>query len=384
MAIDREATIKLTQELVRAKSVNPPGNEEAVASILEARLKAAGLEIERIEIASGRPNLVATWKGEGNRTLIIHGHMDTVPPSKEGWTRQPFEGTIEGDKLYGVGSADMKSGLAAMVSAIESLKQEGWSPKGNLVFYAAANEEMGDKENIGMRHVAPLLAERFAGEKLVLMGDTSGLDITVAEKGVLWLEVTVKGKEAHGSTPWEGINAIEKLGKFLLALRDVNFKVEHSLLGKSTVSINTITGGYKTNVVPGEAKASVDIRLVPGETKESVLQAVEEVKSKLVQEDRDLYVELKEILFEPATEIKNDELIEQLKGTIKEAIGKEVKVKGVHGATGSGVFERAGIQPIIFGPGHPENAHMADEFIEIEEMVQAAQVYASFAKKWLG
>jgi succinyl-diaminopimelate desuccinylase len=384
MQVDKVSLTELAQELVRANSSNPPGNEAGVVDILERRMKAAGLQTERVEVAAGRPNLIATWKGKGNKTLILHGHTDTVPAASEGWKHPPFGGAIEGNKLYGRGAADMKGGLAALVAAIESLRKEGWQPKGNLVFLAAANEEMGDKEKIGMRLVAPLMANRHGGERLVIMGDTSGLNITVAEKGVLWIEATAKGKEAHGSTPWKGINAIEKLGKFLMALRELELPVQHPLLGKSTVSINTISGGYKTNIVPGSAKASVDIRIVPGESKEKVFEAMNKLLAQLKQKDPEIDIDIKETMYEPPAELEGKSALPQLQAAIKEVTGHEAKVRGEHGSSGSGMFQRAGIPALVFGPGLDESAHIRDEYVEIEQLAQAAAIYAGFAKRWLG
>jgi len=386
--VDKAAIVSLAQRLIRANTSNPPGNEKAVADILAERLRALGLEVKMIENAAGRPNLLGIWKGNGNgkkKTLFLQGHMDTVPATGEGWTHPPFSATVEGDKLYGRGACDMKGGLAAMVATVEKLKKENWQPKGTLVFIGSANEEMGDKENVGMSFIAPKLKEMFPGESLMVMTDTSDMNIVIAEKGVLWLEVTAKGKEAHGSMPWKGVNAIEKLGKFLLALRDLDRPISSRLLGKGTASVNTISGGYKTNVVPDVARASVDIRLVPGETKESIYAAIQKLITKLRKEDADMNITFKDTTYFQPVEVSPDKpFIREMTSSITQVTGKKPEIKGEHGASGAWIFVNAGFDVLMCGPGKPEIAHSKNEWVEVSQLVHAAEAYASFVKKWLG
>ncbi len=383
--VDKAGLVNLAQRLIRANTSNPPGNEKAVADILAEKLKALGLEVKMLENAAGRPNLMAVWKGNGKRTLFLQGHMDTVPAMNDGWKHSPFSATLEGDRLYGRGACDMKGGLASMVAAVEKLKKEGWQPKGNLVFLAAANEEMGDKENVGMGFIAPQLRKMFPGDTLMVMTDTSDMNIVIAEKGVLWLEVTAKGREAHGSMPWQGVNAIEKLGKFLLALHDLDRPISNRLLGKGTASINTISGGYKTNVVPDTAKASVDVRLVPGETKESILAAIQKLIAKLRKEDADMDITVRDLTYFQPVEVSPEKpYIREMFSCIRQVTGKEPEIRGEHGASGAWIFKNAGFDVLMCGPGKPEVAHSKDEWVEVSQLVSAAETFAVFAKKWLG
>lgn len=375
----REKLVSLAQELIRVNSSNPPGYEKGVADILAGKLKEIGLEIEYFEKGKDRPNIAASWKGEGEKKLILHGHMDTIPV-KGSWEHEPFSGEIENGKLYGRGAADMKGSLAAMVCAIRQLKEDGWKPKGELMFLGCVNEEMGDRDEIGMRW----MANKVKGD-LILIGDDTDFNIVIAEKGVLWLEIISRGREAHSSMPWEGINAIVKLGKFLIELNNMKFLKRSRLLGTSTLSIGTIDGGYKTNAVPRWARASVDIRFVPGEKKDDILKRINEILEEMKREDKDMNIEINEIVYYNPVEVPAENPnIELLKSVIAEKLGREIEIKGEHSATGAGFFIRAGTPAIICGPGKPETGHTRDEHIEISDLEKACEIYKEFIKRFFG
>jgi len=375
--MNRDNIIQLTKDLINVNSSNPPGNEKVVADILKERLEKIGLEVEYIEAARDRPNIIARWKGDGDKKLIIAGHTDTVPAGSD-WEHDPFNALVENERIYGRGAADMKGGLASIIDSIETLKSSGWEPKGELIFLGYSNEETGDGEEIGMRHVAKKLKANA-----MLICDSTDFDIVTAEKGVLWVEVEAIGKEAHGSRPWEGVNAIEKLGKFLIEMNSMAFSMEHQMLGKTTVSVNTITGGYKTNVIPAHAKARIDIRIVPGETKENILNKLEEMKKIAQQEDKDMKINFKELMYYEPVEISNEHpAVSLLVSSGEEVLGKKLEFMAEHGATGAGFFMKAGIPTIVLGPGKKEQCHAVDEYVDIKDLENASAIYEKFIKKF--
>jgi len=376
---DKKRILELAKKLIAIDSSNPPGNEKAVADVLAEEFRRLGLEVRFLEAAHERPNLLAIWRGGVGKKLIFHGHMDTLPAG-EGWKHNPFGGETDNGKIYGRGATDMKGPLASLVCAIEQLKKEGWEPKGELMILACCNEEMGDREEIGMRFVADKITGDF-----ILMAEATDFNIVTAEKGPLWLEFTAHGKQAHGSMPWLGVNAIEKLGRFLMELKTLQFDVNHPLLGKSTLSINTIAGGVKTNAVPGIARATVDIRLVPGEDKEKVKAKINDMIKRMKVNDKELDIDFRETLFyEPVETPADQPFLSMLKQAAENASGKKIKLMGEHGATGAWIFVKHGIPAVVCGPGKPEIAHSKDEYIEVDELVKATNFYAEFAKKFLG
>lgn len=377
--IDKNAIVSLTKKFVSINTSNPPGKEERLANVLERLFRQLGFKTQRIELIPGRANIIATL-GEGKKTLIFIAHMDTVPAG-EGWKNNPFSGIVIGNKIYGRGATDMKGCIASMVEAVASLRREGWKPKGTLKFAFCVNEEMGDAEKIGMQAIIPRIGS--PKDSLVVMGDTSDFKITVAEKGVLWLELICYGREAHASMPWTAINALEKLNKVIYHLNQEKIEGEHKLLGKSTISTTVMNAGIKTNIIPGIAKAQLDIRIIPGKKKEEVIDIIKRVINRLKKEDRDINVEIKEIMYYPPVESRAaPSTIDMLKNIIS-SYGKEPVVIGEHGATGAGFFVHAGFPTIVFGPGKPENCHIKDEYIEIDDLIKATQIYREFIKKYL-
>jgi succinyl-diaminopimelate desuccinylase len=375
--------VKLAQQLIRVNTSNPPGNEKAAADILVKRLRALGLEVKIFEATRGRPNVLGIWKGRGNKTLILHGHLDTVPAG-EGWRFDPFSGRVEAGKIYGRGATDMKGCLAAMISAISMLRRERWQPAGTLMFLACANEEMGDPEEIGLKYVAPRLAKLVTKPALSVLGDATDFEISIAEKGVLWLELVSKGKEAHGSMPWLGVNAVEKLAKVIPELRKLLLPIQHPLLGGSTISVNTISGGFKTNVIPDRARAAIDIRLVPGEDPKKVKALIAKLLARMKGDDPKINIEIKKLLYIAPVEIDMAQLgVAELVEAVRSVIHRKAKFRGSHGATGAGFLIKAGIPAIMCGPGKPELAHAKNEHIKIDDLVKAARIYAAFAKSFL-
>src|SRR5689334_14008834 len=213
--IDLEEAVSLTAELVRLDTTNPPGNETPAISLLEQRLRAAGFETVTVPYRAHddpenppRSQVVARLRGSGERAgLLISGHVDVVPTGNVPWSAAPFGGEIRDGRLYGRGSCDMKSGVAALVVAAEALAAEcqrcAASPKGDLVVALTADEE---RNCLGaeVRVEEPL----FDGLGAALVAEPTALGLYIAEKGAFWVEVTFLGRTAHGSMPHLGANAV--------------------------------------------------------------------------------------------------------------------------------------------------------------------------------
>lgn len=378
--IDKEAVISLTKKFVKINTSNPPGNEWRLAELIAGLLRQIGFKVELVEFASGRPNVVASL-GSGKKTLILSGHMDTVPVGS-GWKYDPFSGTVKDGKIFGRGATDMKGALVSMIEAVASLRREGWKPNGCLKLIFTVNEEMGDNEEIGMR----ALLKKMKGNKdsLVIIGDTTNFDIVVTEKGILWLELVSYGKEAHASMPWTGVNALENLIKVLYHIQNLKIEGNNKLLGKSTIAVTMLNAGIKTNVIPEVARAHLDIRLIPEEKREAVIDMIREIINRLSEEDRNINVKVNELLYYPPVEPKFEgDVAQKLKEIIEGTLKRKVSIVGEHGATGAGYFIKAGFPTIVFGPGKPENCHIKDEYVEISDLLNAAKIYREFILSYL-
>lgn len=381
--VDRELIVGLTRDLVRFQSVNPPGNEAEVAEFLGARMRDLGLEVEVQPLEEGRANVIGRIPGDGSGHLVFTGHLDVVPPGGQRWEHDPFAAELVDGKIYGRGSADMKGGVAAIVGAAASLVRSGFKPKADLVIAATAGEEAG---MIG----AAAMAERRSldGARYLVVAEPSNLDVFIGEKGVLWLLVRALGRTAHGSMPWLGVNAVSYAARLIPRLEEYPFPWEESaLLGRPTLSVNVIQGGNKTNVVPDVCEMEVDMRTVPGQDHAHIIRTLQSLAEQVAGEyNPEVRVEVETINDKMPLET---ERAEPLVGALVEAVegvrGVSPEVGGVTYGTDAACLAPAfNIPMVICGPGAPGMAHQPDEYVEVEQLVQAAQIYDSLARRLLG
>ena len=258
---DRDDAVRLLTELVRLPTVNPPGADTPGAELLARELDRRGLKPELTEIAPGQANVTARLRGSGGRpALLFNGHIDVVPPGEVPWKHPPFGAVIENGRLYGRGSADMKSGLAAMLVAFDVLAGRKGKLQGDLIFSAVSDEELGAS---GARR---LVADKLTqGVGAVVIGEPTGFNAYIAQKGLCWLELETTGMTAHGSMPHLGHNAIIDMQALLGEVLAIPLKEgPDPSLGRTTLNVGMIHGGVGPNVVPDLCRVSLDFRLPPG------------------------------------------------------------------------------------------------------------------------
>ncbi len=221
------------------------------------------------------------------------------------------------------------------------------------------------------------MKKNLVNSDLCIVGEPTNLDIAIAEKGVLWIRIVVKGKSAHAGLPEKGKNAIERAYSIIKALSDMEYKTTHPLLGKPTINIGKISGGTKVNVVPDYCEIEVDRRIIPGED-------VEEVKKEIIECLKDQEYSIEYFLHAKPFEIdKNNEFVLRLKEIVKNVTNKEPKIKGIFGFTDARFAYEKGVTPIIFGPGSAKQSHTVNECVEIEQVLNAAKIYSLFAIDFL-
>lgn len=377
--------ISLCQRLVRVNSVNPPGNELAVAQeAMEYLLEGCGLELEMVAHEEKRASLLARLPGSGKRRgLLYAAHIDTVPAGAETWEHDPFSGDLADGKVWGRGASDMKGGAAAILAAVRNIARCGAPLEGDLVLALTAGEEV---DFLGARSILehPWLQNMQA----VFIPEPSSNEPYLAEKGGLWLELTTFGKTAHGSMPHLGINAIGMMRRLLDELERMPVEYqEHPLLGGFTLSINTIEGGVKTNVVPDRCHATVDIRSVPGQDNEAIIRQVQALITRLEQEVEGFKAEAHSIGFPTAavTTSPEEAVVQQFMDVLEEVLGERPPAKGVAYFTDAAEFSPAlGIPMVICGPGIAALAHQPNEFVETDKLQQAVRLYTKLAQRLLG
>lgn len=381
--VDRDLVIELTRELVRFRSVNPPGDEQPVAEYLARRMDALGMDTEIEPLEPGRANVVGRIRGGGeDGHLVLTGHLDVVPPGGQEWSYPPFDAVLRDGRIYGRGSCDMKGGVAAIVAAAASLIKSGFRPRADLIIAATAGEEAG---MIG----AQLMVDRgsLRGSRYLVVAEPSGLDVFIGEKGVLWLKVRALGRTAHGSMPWLGVNAVGYMARLIPRLEDYPFQYQKSdLLGEPTLSVNTITGGNKTNVVPDVCEIEIDMRSVPSQSNQELVAAVRDLAEEVAQDYHpDLRVEVEIIQDKQSLETDRGERLVGAMTQAVEAVRGTPQVGGVtYGTDAAALGPGYNIPMVICGPGAPGMAHQPDEYVEVEELVQAAEIYARVARDLLG
>ena len=368
------AAVELTQELVRTRTVNPPGDEQRAASLLGARLEAAGLEVASYEFEPGRTSLVARTRSRGERpALCLTGHLDTVPLGRADWSRDAFAAEIDGDRLYGRGTSDMKAGTAAIVVAAERIAALGEGDAG-LELVLCAGEETGCEGALALAQADGALGPAGA----VLVAEPTTNYPCVAHKGVVWADAVARGKTAHGSMPHLGENAIYKLARAVARLEDFALEAdEHPLLGLPTVSLGTLSGGININSVPDYATAGIDVRTVPGLGGDDVLAALaDRLGDEVELEPR---VVLDAIDTDPA-----DRWVREVFDVMGPLIGEAPEPRGLAYFTDAAALAPAYGRPptIICGPGDAEQAHRTDESCSVAAVEASAEGLFEIARRW--
>lgn len=374
-AIDPDELVRLTGELVRFASVTPPGSEEAVARYLAKRFAAKGLRAELQELSPGRLNAIGRLGRGGARPhLVLNGHTDVVPTG-EGWSSPPFEPTLRDGRMYGRGAADMKGGLAAAIVAVEAIAAAGAPLAGAVTIAAVADEE-------GYQGGTRLYVERGEPADFGIVAEPTSLRPATAQKGDTYWEVAVRGVSAHASAPHTGRNAIYDMAAAVGALEELHAEYlarpPHPLLGTPTLSVGTIVGGTVTPVVAEACRITIDRRILPGEDVEAVGRELEGALERARQRRPGLEATLRRLAHFPASEIAADEpIVRALQEASYHIRGAAPAPLGLAGTTDANIMiDPGGIPTAIFGPGDLSVCHKPDEFLLLDELVDAARIFA--------
>ncbi len=372
--IQEDELVEVCRQLVRINSVNPPGNEGEIAGFVAEFLRNAGLEVEIVSHAPQRASVLARLKGSGEWPgLLFSAHLDTVPVGVEKWVHDPFAGELSDGKIWGRGAADMKGGLAAVMLAAKALARAQVPLRGDLVLALTADEEVN-----GLGAIA--LSERADLQPLqaIFVAEPSANEIFIAEKGILWLELVTHGKTAHGSMPELGRNAVMMMVKLLQELEELSIPFEpHPLLGGFSMSVNSISGGVKANVVPDYCVATVDMRTVPGQDHADIFRQIKALIEELGQRDAEFRAELKVINdWPPVVTAPDEPVVQRFNAALAEVAGTASELKGVRYYTDAAALVPALRAPmLICGPGEAGMAHQPEEFVAVDKLVEAARIY---------
>ena len=372
MEIQATEVERLVAGLVAIDSVNPtlvPGGagEAEVMNFAAAWMADAGLEVDVVEAAPGRPSVVGTARGRsGGRSLMLNGHLDTV--GVEGMS-EPHSAAIRDGRLYGRGGYDMKGGVAACMLAAAAAARAG--PAGDVVVCAVADEE---HSSIGVQAVL----EHVRADACIVAAPTS-LDVVVAHKGFAWWEVTAAGRAAHGSQPQLGVDAIAAIGPVLVAvgeLEDLLAHRRHELLGPGSVHASLIAGGQELSSYPDHCSLSIERRTLPGEGAAQLEAELERLVA--AGAGRAQLSGTTTLVREPFEVAPSEPIVELLREQVAARLGHEPKVRGHSAWMDAAFISAAGIPTVVFGPDGA-GAHAVEEWVDLASVRACAEVLLATA-----
>ncbi|MEM4489125.1 MAG: ArgE/DapE family deacylase [Desulfurococcaceae archaeon] len=398
----RNEIVNLACELVKIKSVNPPGDVSEIAFYLKDVLERNGLTVYTMEPEKGRVNVISSI-GSNKPELVFNGHTDVVPPGDlSKWSIDPFSGVVMDGYLYGRGASDMKGGLAALIGAFLVLAKHESGLNGRVTLVAVPDEETGGF--FGTRY---LVENDIVLGDYVIIGEPTGMNyIDIGQRGMVWLKLKSRGVSAHGSlAPYVGANAILKMVEAVQVLLEKVTSVTSSLppdiapvvsksekladellgvdgigekiLRRPSFNVGIIKGGHKVNVVPDYCEAEVDIRLPIGVPKEVILVLIDEVVKKFNVE-----IELM-TAFDANYTLPETRLVKELSNSIRTILGIEPSLFVQWASSDARFYRSKNVPTVHYGPAVLEGIHGYNEKVKIADIVNAAKVYALTALRIL-
>jgi succinyl-diaminopimelate desuccinylase len=384
MAAAYSSPVDLTRSLVRIPSENPNGTEAAMAAfVAEWFGRLPGVELEVSEVLPNRPNVVARLRGTSNQPpLVLLAHMDTVPFG-EGWNVDPLGGEIIDGKLYGRGACDMKSGLAVAMTALARAAQSGTKPSRDFVVCATI-----DEEGTHMLGVTDLVRRGVLNsDSLVIATEPSDLKVVVAHKGLVWIEVEIRGKLAHAGNPQFGVDAVHAAAEFITRFKRAIDELphRHPTLGRTEVTFSGITGGIKTNVVPDYVRLEMDIRLPPPLTIEDICALSGKCAREAEAVVTGARIECRQMNNDrpPVEADVADEFSKVMCETVSTMTGAADVVAVFPAYTDASVVQaRTGNRRcLVFGPGRLAEAHTINEYVLVEQIEKSAAVLDAVVRR---
>jgi acetylornithine deacetylase len=367
---------QLLSDLVAIDSVNPDlvsgaAGEARIARYIADWLTSRGLEVQLIVSKPGRPNVIGRALGTGGgKTLVLNGHMDTVGV---GAMREPHQPRIEGGRLHGRGAYDMKGGLAACMTAVAAAARQ--SLRGDVIFTAVVDEEYA---SLGTANLAAGLHADGA-----IVAEFTELNVILAHKGFVWLEIETHGTAAHGSRPDLGVDAIAKMEHVLVEVEQLDQRLRaqptHVLLGSGSIHASLIQGGQDLSSYPDRCVLSVERRTIPGESPEQVEAELVHIVRDLERRDPSFKSTIHRGLDRAPLETPAEAgIVKAVREATEKVLGRPAAIAGVPFWTDAAILSAAGIPSLLFGPSGA-GAHSAEEWVDLASVKACAEIYLAAA-----
>jgi len=365
-------------DLIRINSVNPTlapaGRGEAeIGEYAAQSLARIGLEVRRFEPEPGRVTVTGTLKGTGGgRSLMLNAHYDTV--GVDGMDA-PFSAAERDGKMFGRGSYDMKGSLAAQIAAAKALADAGTKLRGDVVIAAVADEEYG---SLGTADLVKHIRTDAA-----IVTEPTAVQICLAHKGYLWIEVETRGRAAHGSRFEQGVDANMRMGRFLVGLdrleRDLRARAPHPLVGPPSLHAATIHGGEGLSTYAASCKLQIERRTIPGETEAQAVAEVQRIVDELCGADPAFEATVRAFFVREPFEVARDAgIVRALDRASSKVLRRTPNYIGDTPWMDAALLQAAGIETVVMGPAGG-GAHAAVEWVEMESVAHMAAILAEAA-----
>ena len=375
-----DPAIRVLKDLVAIDSVNPTlvrgaAGEGAIARALVNELRASGLDVHVQEVVPDRPNVVGVLEGRApGRSLMFCGHTDTVGVA--GMTR-PFDPAERNGRLYGRGSQDMKSGVAAMIAAARQVAESGGLDAGRLIVACVVDEE---HSSIG----ADALVTRWRADAAVVTEPTD-LAVATAHKGFEWVEIETEGRAAHGSRPREGRDAILRMGRVLHELEALDRRLQagpaHPLVGAASLHASLIEGGRELSSYPDRCSLQVERRTIPGEPEGTAGQEIARILDALKASDSEFAAASRTMFARAPYAIDSTHELPQSLVAAAKGAGQASAIIGMSFWTDAAILGGAGIPSVLYGPTGA-GLHGLEEWVDIQSVLTCRDALVNLVRMW--
>ncbi len=378
---------EMTRKLIGIESTNPGSGEDKIERVIRQFLEDCGAQVTEHCVEEGRRIVKGVLPGRVEHpALVFMCHMDTVVVG-EGWSCEPFGAEVRDGKIFGRGACDMKSGMAAALTAFaktaELIREKGIQPEHSLVFIGTVDEE-GDMKGAE----AAVSLNWVTQEDWILDTEPTSGEVQMAHKGRTWFVVESEGVTAHASMPEKGADAIAGAAMMITEIRRQILQApSHEELGVSTVTFGQIEGGYSPYVVSDHCRVTVDMRLVPPLTTRKAEEIVKSAIEKAQREVPGVKGRYRITGDRPAVETHRDSrLMKELREAVEAVTGEEPNVSAFPGYTDTAVTAgmTGNMNCMSYGPGNLAQAHKPDEYVEISEIERCEKVYRKLAQRFAG
>ena len=405
---NRNTIVGFLQALIRIPSVT--GEEGPIQEFIAGRLKEMGLSVDVfepdlaflrkhpafVEVSrgyEGRPNVVGILRGQGGgKSLLFNGHVDVIPAgAPESWQHGSWSGDAADGRVYGRGASDMKAGLAAMTMAVKAIRESGIRLRGDLILEYTVDEELSGNGTLAC------VMKGYKADGGICC-ETSSMRVQPGSIGRIWFEIKVKGKAAGIQRRWEGVNAIEKGYRVTQAVSDFERvrvdRLSHPLYPDIRGAIPCMVGVFESgsyhSAFPDSCLLKGSMATVPGEDSAAVKKEFVEFIRAKVADDSWLKDHPPEVIFtgyfaEPSAIPVDSSIVQALCREFTQVTGQEPVISGREGAADIRFMNRYGDTPtVIFGPGMTEQMHANNEWVNVEDLIQATKILSLTILDWCG